>query len=119
MRYKFSTKTISGRLIIIALLALAIFLLMQFANHPQAVERYYSQGLYPAICWVLHPVLNLFPFSVGDVLYIVVIGYLLFAFCRFIYLLFKGQFKRMGLLTLRFIISLQIAILVFYIFWGL
>src|SRR3954467_13629685 len=99
MQYKFSKNTVQGRIIIILLLALAIFLLMQFANHPHAVERYYSQGLYPAICHVLHPVLNIFPFSVGDVLYILVIGYLIFAFIRFIYLLFKGQFKRIGLLT--------------------
>lgn len=119
MRYQFSTKTLSGRVIIIAALALVNFLLMQFANHPQAVERYYSQGLYPAIGWVLHPVLNLFPFSVGDVLYVLVIGYLLFAFGRFIVLLFKGRFKLMGLLTLRLIISIQIAVLAFYIFWGM
>jgi len=119
MRYQFSTKTLSGRVIIIIALALANFLLMQFANHPQAVERYYSQGLYPAICWVLHPVFNLFPFSVGDVLYTLVVAYLLFAFGRFIVLLFKGRFKLMALLTLRFIISIQIAVLVFYIFWGM
>jgi hypothetical protein len=119
MRYQFSKKAISGRVIIIAALALANFLLMQFANYPQAVERYYSQGLYPAICWVLHPIFNLFPFSVGDVLYVVVIAYLLFAFVRFIVLLFKGQYKRMGLLMLRLIISVQIAVLVFYVFWGM
>lgn len=119
MRYQFSTKTLSGRVIIIIALALAHFLLMQFANHPQAVERYYSKGLYPAICWVLHPVFNLFPFSVGDVLYTLVIAYLLFAFVRFIVILFKGQFKRMALLTLRLIISIQIAVLAFYVFWGM
>ncbi len=119
MHYQFSKNTLKSRLIIIGLLALAIFLLMQFANHPHAVEQYYSEGLYPALCHLLHPVLNLFPFSVGDVLYLFVIGYLLFAFVRFIYLLFKGEFKRMGLLTLRFIISIQIAVLAFYILWGL
>jgi len=119
MRYRFNKNTIQGRVIIITGLGLAIFLLMQFANHPRAVERYYSQGIYPVICNVLHPVLNLFPFSLGDVLYIVVVGYLIYAFIRFIALLFKGRFKQIGLLLTRFIIGVQVAILAFYIFWGM
>lgn len=119
MHYRFNKNTLQGRVIIILLLALAIYLLMLFADHPQAVESYYSNGLYPAISWVMHPVLNIFPFSVGDVLYILVIGYLLFSFGRFIYRLVKGQFKRIALALTTLVVGVQIAILAFYLFWGM
>jgi hypothetical protein len=119
MRYSFNKNTLQGRLIIILLLTLAIYLLMLFADFPQAVERYYSNGLYPAISWVMHPVLNLFPFSIGDVLYILVIGYLLFSFVRFSYRLFKGRFRLVALSLTTIVIGVQFAILAFYLFWGM
>ncbi len=119
MRYRFNKNTLRGRIIIIVLLALAIYLLMLFADHPQAVERYYSDGIYPVISWVIHPVLNLFPFSVGDIAYILVIGYLLFSFIRFIIRLFKGKFKRIALSFTGLIIGIQTGILAFYLFWGM
>ena len=84
------------RALTIALLWLTISLLMVFAGHPAAVERYYSQGIYPAICYVLHPVLNIFPFSVGDVVYSVVVVYLIYAVIKLIRLAFKKRFKDAG-----------------------
>ena len=119
MRYRFNKNTLQGRAIIILLLALAIYLLMLFADHPRAVERFYSDGLYRAISWLVHPVLNWFPFSIGDVLYILVIGYLLFSLIRFVIRLFKGKFKLIALSFTRLIIGLQIGILAFYLFWGM
>jgi hypothetical protein len=103
----------------IILLALAIYLLMVFADHPQAVEKYYSQGFYLFLCRVLHPVFNLFPFSVGDVVYLAVIAYLIYAFIRLIKLLFKKRFKQVGLLLTGVVIGVQVSILMFYVFWGL
>ena len=85
-------KQLKFKAVIIAALIVAIFLLMFFAGYPRAVERFFSESFYPVISWLLHPVLNLFPFSVGDVLYIFVIGYLIYALCRFVKLLFKKQF---------------------------
>jgi len=112
-------RTLKIRAIIIAALAIAIYLLMFFAGYPQAVERYFSEGVYPAISMVLHLVLNIFPFSIGDVLYILVIGYLVYAFIKFIKLLFKKEFLTAGFRVLKLIIKVQIAILVFYLFWGM
>src|ERR1700709_2138242 len=103
----------------IAILAVLIFLLMVAANYPQFIERYYSEGLYPFICHVLHPVFNLFPFSIGDVLYIAVIIYLLYAVFKLIKLVFKKQFPDAGIYVLNLVISLQCSILVFYLFWGM
>jgi len=93
--------------------------MMLFAGHPHAVEKYYSQGLYPVICRLLHPVLNIFPFSVGDVLYTVVVAYLLYAFVRLIKLLFNKRFLQIGLLVTGVVIGVQTGILLFYLFWGM
>ena len=110
---------LKARGITIAALAFAIFLLMVLAGYPQLIERYYSEGLYPFICRVLHPVLNLFPFSVGDVLYIAVIAYLIYALFRLIKLIFKKEFKQAGIFLLGIFIGVQAAILIFYLFWGM
>jgi hypothetical protein len=119
MRYPLSRKVLVNRVIIIAVLSLLIFLLLLLADHPQWVEHYYSEGLYPVICLVLHPVLNLFPFSVGDLLYIAIIGYLIYAVIKMIRLLFKKEFKKLVIWLAGMIIGVETAVLVFYIFWGM
>jgi hypothetical protein len=105
--------------ITIIALAVAIYLLMIFAGHPHAVEHYYSEGFYPIISHLLHPILNIFPFSVGDILYILVIVYLIYALCKFIKLLFKKEFVQSVLSITGMIIKVQVALLVFYLFWGM
>ncbi len=108
------------RAIAIVSLAVVLFLLMLLADHPAAVERYYSEGVYPVICKILHPVFNLFPFSFGDVLYILVIGWLLFAVYRLIKLGFKKQFEtsRAGYVLIKSSIGVEVAILAYFIFFG-
>ncbi len=107
------------QLIAIAALAVVIWLLGIFTNYPQLVERYYSQGFYVGVCYVLHPLFNLFPFSVGDVIYVAVILYFVYLLGRLIYLLFKGRIKVIGRGVLGLIIGIQVAYLIFYLFWGL
>ncbi len=112
-------RTLKVRLIAITGLAFAIFLLMLLAGYPQVIERYYSEGFYPVVCHILHPIFNLFPFSVGDILYIIVIIYLIYALFRLIKLLFKKEFKQAGIFLLKIIIGVQSAVLIFYLFWGM
>ena len=119
MRYNLSKKPLLKRTVVILLLTLAIFILMQLADHPAVVEHYYSSGFYIFICRVFHPVLNLFPFSVGDILYITVIGYLIYKIIRIFKLLFKKQFKRIGMVLLGLVIGVQAGVLAFYLFWGM
>src|ERR1700744_1623658 len=114
-----SKRILKKHSIIIAVLALIIYLLMLFANYPQAVERYYSEGLFPVVCHILHPVFNLFPFSVGDVLYIAVIIYLIYALVKFVKLLIKKEFMQGLFRITRMIIKVQAALLIFYMFWGM
>ena len=101
------------------LLALAIFILMLLADHPAFIERYYSNGLYPLICHLLHPVFNLFPFSIGDLLYIAVVIYLAYALFRLVWLTVKRRWMQAGTFLAGIIIGIQAGILVFYLFWGM
>jgi hypothetical protein len=107
------------RLITIASLTLVLFLLMLLAGHPAIVEHYYSNGIYPAICHIFHPVFNIFPFSVGDLLYSAVICYFIYLLARLVMLAAKRKFRLAGIFALEVIIGIQSAIIVFYLFWGM
>ncbi|QHS55699.1 DUF3810 domain-containing protein [Mucilaginibacter sp. 14171R-50] len=119
MRNQSGKKVLIKRGIIILSLIFAIYLLMLFAGHPHAVERYYSRGIYSFLCRVLHPLFNLFPFSVGDVVYAAVIIYLVYALIRLIALCIKKRFLQAGIFTTGVVIGVQVSILVFYLFWGM
>src|ERR1700754_3465390 len=97
---------IKRRLIAIVILAIAFFLLYLLEDHPQAIEKYYSNCFYLFICKAFHPVFNLIPFSVGDLFYVVLIGLIIFYFIRLIRLLFKKQFRQSGILALGVIIAI-------------
>jgi hypothetical protein len=112
-------KTLKVRAIAIISLAFAIFLLMLFGNHPQAVERYYSKGAYPVICLILHPFFNLFPFSAGDMLYLFTVGYLCYAVFRLIKLAYKKSFQQAGIYLLGLLAGIETGILIFYMLWGI
>lgn len=112
-------RTFIIRGIVLLVLILISNLLFLFADHPAAVEKYYSKSTYPFICHILHPVFNLFPFSVGDLFYIAVIIYLIYAVVKFIRNCFKKRWADAGLLALKVAIGIQAGILIFYVFWGL
>jgi hypothetical protein len=119
IRYKYSKGPIESKVVIIAIMAV-IWLLMEILMHfPDVVERYYSGSVYLGICWVLHPVLNVIPFSVGDVFYIVLIIYGLYALVKIIRLLVLKRFKPVFIYLLKLAIGLQVLIVVFYLFWGM
>jgi len=119
MLNKSSKRTLKIKVIVIAALAVAVYLLTLFAGYPQAVERYFSESFYPVICSLLHPALNIFPFSVGDILYIVAVAYLIYSLFKLIKQLFKKEFIPAVFFTLGLIIKVQAAILIFYLFWGM
>lgn len=110
---------VKKRLIAIGILAVAFFLLYLLESHPNAIEHYYSDGFYLFICRVFHPFFNLFPFSIGDVFYIVLVAIFVYSLARLIRLLFKKQFRKAGILVLGAIITVQSLALAFYLFWGL
>ncbi|RYY35736.1 MAG: DUF3810 domain-containing protein [Sphingobacteriaceae bacterium] len=112
-------KKLKKRLAAIVLLALLILLLILLANYPAVVEKYYSRGFYRFICIVLHAMLNIFPFSIGDILYILVVAGLIVAVAKIITSLFKRKFEQALKFFLTIIIGIETGIVIFYLFWGM
>jgi hypothetical protein len=119
MIYNRPNEKFKYKAIVIVALAVVIFCLMLTTDHPFFIERFYSNGLYIVICRLLHPVLNFFPFSVGDLFYISVIVYFIYAAYLIIKLAIKKKFIIAFVVLLRVVISVQVLYLVFYLFWGL
>ncbi|WP_448698428.1 DUF3810 domain-containing protein [Mucilaginibacter sp. AW1-3] len=104
---------------IIAILALVIIILSVVTYYPDFIERFYSQGLYLLFCHILHPVFNIFPFSVGDVFYIGLIIYGIYVLLQVIRSLFKKRWNALAIIFLQAVILIQIIYVMFYLFWGL
>ncbi|APG64562.1 hypothetical protein LPB136_03910 [Tenacibaculum todarodis] len=102
-------------IILTLLLPLQIGLVQVLSQYPAFIERYYSNGLYPYISKFLRVLFGWIPFSVGDV-----IGLILF-FCllRGVYKLIKNRFKHLLTSVLQFTAFLSILYCCFYLFWGL
>jgi Protein of unknown function (DUF3810) len=92
-----------------------------FSFFPQAVEKYYSNGLYPVLSRVQRLLFGWFPFSIGDILYAACFIYLLFSIIRFFSRAFRRELHRQFLiLSLKEILSIVLWLyLAFNILWGL
>lgn len=92
-----------------------------FAFFPEAVEKYYSTGIYPWISRILRLLFGWIPFSVGDLLYAWGFIYLVFALVRFFTRAFRGTLHRKFLwLSLKMTVSIILWIYIsFNILWGL
>lgn len=112
-------KSFKFRLLTILSLGLVGMLLVLLTNYPALIERYYAEGIYPLICRIFHPIFNIFPFSAGDLFYIAIVGYLIYAFVRLIRLLIKREWTAAGVFLLSLTIALQSFVLAFYLFWGM
>lgn len=107
--------------ITLPLLLIAAFLIRLFATNKLLVEKYYSNGIYPVISKVLKYGLGWLPFSIGDMLYGLFAGWLLFKIIRLITFLFKRTYSRqLFKQSLVKILILGLAIYVsFNALWGL
>jgi len=108
-----------SKLKIVGILTILIIILSVITWYPRFIEHFYSQGLYLMFCHILHPVLNVFPFSVGDVCYIGLIIYGIYALMQIIRYLLKKKWQPLMQLVLRLIIIVQVIYVMFYLFWGL
>ncbi|MEJ7694000.1 DUF3810 domain-containing protein [Daejeonella sp.] len=109
------------RLTLIAIACMFVFLVVMFSlkSYPYFIERYYSNGVYILIRKGFQFLFNYVPFSVGDVLYIIIIILLVTGLFQLVRLLIRKQLADAGFLFLRFILKLEIAIAAFYILWAL
>lgn len=92
-----------------------------FSLNGNAVERYYTYGIYPAYSFVSGFLLGWIPFSVGDILYITVGAWLLYKIIKNTGLLFKRGFKIQTFIPkiLDTCLILIFTYIVFNLVWGL
>lgn len=96
-------------------LGVQILLMRWVEHHPEFIEKYYSNGIYPYISSLFRILLGWIPFSVGDLL----IFFFVFYSIRFIYKLFKTRFKNFLNKVLGITAFLSVIYFCFYLFWGL
>lgn len=108
-------KPIKKTVLIAALLPIQMIFINLLSNKPAFIERYYSCGIYPYISRFLRLVFGWLPFSVGDVIGLILICLLLFE----IYKLFKNRFRNLIKKLIRLTAFLSIIYFCFYCFWGL
>lgn len=92
-----------------------------FSLFPEAVEKYYSQGIYPLLAKGQRLLFGSFPFSVGDLLYgslILWLAFYLFRFCRTVFQRKANRafLKQQGLGLLMLLLVVYV---VFNALWGL
>ncbi|HUH47965.1 MAG TPA: DUF3810 domain-containing protein [Arenibacter sp.] len=100
----------------IALLLIPQIIVVKWlGSYPELIERYYSKGIYPIISGFWRVLLGWVPFSVGDILY----ALLILIAIRYI-LVNRVAIKRKPLMFLRDIVMVaSIAYFSFHVLWGL
>jgi hypothetical protein len=104
--------------IVLAVLALIIKI---FSLFPQAIEKYYSTGIYPAISAFFRIVLGWIPFSIGDILYTAVLIWLIVRIISFTRKLVGQRIKKGYLvwLAMRVVCIFLYVYISFNMLWGL
>lgn len=108
-------------LIISALLVLAAQIAKRVAvSNPDMVERYFSRGLYPFTSRIQSAIANLFPFSLYEILIVVLVLFGLYRLFRLIQSIFRKNFadEALRFITLVFLI-VSIGLFTFQFGWSL
>jgi hypothetical protein len=105
----------------LALLFVLALVISLFSLFPEQVERYYSRGIYPGIGTTFRMITRWIPFSLGDVIYVCAIGFLLFKTVRAGIHIYKKQYTRPRFLTLLYRAAKWIlwVYIIFKLIWGL
>ena len=85
------------------------------------VENIYSQGIYIVISKILRWLFGWLPFSIGDVLYLSVIIWVLWKIIRLIIKIYKKRLNRQGLISsfLNLLLIVMAVYIVFNFLWGM
>lgn len=95
-------------------LVLQIFFVKWMVFYPEFIENYYSNGIYKHIAIFLRKIFGWLPFSVGDIIYLVAIVWLVKSVFQF----FKQKEKKFWKLFFSIFSKLAIVYFVFHLFWG-
>ncbi len=102
-------------------LIVSIILLNALSNFPHIIEQYYSNGFYIYWSLCLRFIVGFIPFAMGDVIYVLVVAYILYAIFKSAKQIYHSTHKWIE--TLKQLLKGCICILAFYITfqlsWGL
>ncbi len=103
-------------ILVVLLLAIKIFSLF-----PEAVEQYYSNGLYPYIAIVQRTILGWIPFSIGDILYGFAGLFLTYAIVKTAWRTTRNKVTRAWIsYTLKRVVNVALMIYIWFnLSWGL
>jgi len=96
------------------LLPVQIMLLSLLNRGSRFIEVYYSNGIYPYISKIMRYSLGFLPFSIGDLLYAVLVIMLL----RWLFKRIKQRFKKPGVWIPDSLAAISIVYFCFHLFWG-
>lgn len=101
-----------------AILVIVSIFIFAFGFFPEAVETYYSQGIYPITAIVQRYISSFFPFAIGDLLYAALIVLVARSLVKFIRTKnnIKTNYLSFGLKSLNFVLIIYIS---FKLLWGL
>ncbi|MGI9532039.1 DUF3810 domain-containing protein [Lutimonas sp.] len=100
---------------------LSVFLFLQIgliallSQYPSFIDGYYVNGIYPLISKTLRLLTGWIPFSIGDIIYALLILLIL----RFIQQLIFPKTKKRKTILLGFVAGISLFYFFFYLFWGL
>lgn len=109
-------KSIYSKFIVVLVIALLIYL---FGFFPTLVQKYYSTGFYLYISSILRFISSIFPFAIGDIIYALLIGFVLYKIVRFYKQ--RKSLKRQDriLVPLQVLSFFLLLYIIFKIVWGL
>lgn len=112
--------SLKRKLGLIAFLSLFIFIIFRLKYYPGFTEKYYALEVYPFIRQNFLIAFNWLPISIGDMLYILGIVAFILALIRIFKLtLIQKRFHSVGHIFINLIAGVEIALIIFYLFWGL
>ena len=118
---KIRDKVTKRRWVWVCILMVIIILIKVFSANSHWVEMFYATKIYTAFSFFLRILFGWLPFSIGDVLYILVIVWFIWKVWRFSAKLFRRRLTKKWFVNTAYrllIISMMIYI-IFNIFWGI
>lgn len=103
-----------SQIVLAILLPIQVILIKFLAGNEWFIEIWYSRGIYPYISRIMRWSLGILPFSFGDILYTLLVIFIL----RWLIKRFKTRFKKPKEWIVEMFASLSIVYFCFHLFWG-
>ena len=103
------------KILLAVLFPFQILLIKILAHYPDFIEKYYSNGLYPILSKALRYILGWIPFSVGDVLYTLLVLFII----KWFYNNRKQFFKKPTQIFTHILAFLSVVYFAFHLLWGM